>query len=174
MCQTRSHLSTVLSVSYPILTSLSPQLSPHIHTLMILGHGINLKHSWISPSHTLSFSYNHWCHPPPASPFPGVLTVSHLWHYNRWKMGRGYRKMTMPALGNMCERLSNSIWGEETFLMFYSYPLWEAYYVSDVKQGPFHLLAYLILLMVLWGELNNPNFIDEETRAKRDEITCSK
>lgn len=58
--------------------------------------------------------------------------------------------------------------------MFHSYPLGEAYHVSGIKQGPFHLLAYLILLMVLWGELNNPNFIDEETRAKRDEITCSK
>lgn len=152
MCQTHSHLSTVLSGSYTTLTSLGPQLSPHVHTLMILGHGINLlKHSWISPSHTLSFSYNHWCRPPPASPFPGVPTVSHLWHYNRWKMGRGYKKMTKLALRHMFEKLSNPIWGEETFLMFHSYPVWKAHYVSGVTQEPSHILANLILLMFLWG-----------------------
>lgn len=134
---------------------------------MILGHGINLlKHSWISPSYTLSFSYNHWCRPLPASPCPGVPTTRHLWHFNRWKMGRGCREMTKLALGNMFEKLSNPVWGE-TFLMSHSYPIWKAHYVSGITKDPSHVLAYLILLTSLWGGLYNPTIIDEEMKAKK-------
>lgn len=48
-----------LAGTTPTLTQLSPQSAPHTHTLMILGHRINLKQGRISPSSTLPFSYNH-------------------------------------------------------------------------------------------------------------------